>query len=209
LGTTGDYAVFSTHERKLITTGEGGFILVKKQGDYEKLLEIRSFGEVAQSGVEFNNIKGAYGYCFGLNFKLSAVNAAIGISQVAKLEEKLKVRAENARYLVTRMKGLDMDIGELRTREGSISNYYSAAFITNAALRNKIEQALLSKEVISDPLRYRYCPLYEMPLLKKYALPCPQAEILVQSVFTLPVHEGLAKNDLDYFISIIQALKNG
>lgn len=84
LGTYGDFSIFSTHERKLITTGEGAFILVDDKNYYEKLIELRSFGEATHQTVKDNNLLGAYGYSFGLNFKLSAINAALGISQLNK-----------------------------------------------------------------------------------------------------------------------------
>jgi len=208
MGTTGDYAVFSTHERKLVTTGEGGFLLVKDRNDYEKLLEIRSFGEVAKTGEQFRNIKGAYGYYFGMNFKLSAINAALGISQLAKLKHKISKRTDNTKHLVGGIHALDMNIRELAARPGSVSNYYSVVFLASPEMKRKIELRLLGNNIISDPLRYRYCPLYEMPLFEKYARPCPQAEVLIRSVFTLPVHEGLSEKDMDHFIAIIQSLKH-
>ena len=57
LGTFADYAIFSTHERKMITTGEGGFFLIKEKSDYELLMEIRSFGEVARSEAPYIDLK--------------------------------------------------------------------------------------------------------------------------------------------------------
>jgi len=208
LGTAGDYAVFSTHERKLIATGEGGFILIKEKDDYEKLLEIRSFGEVARSGDVDPGIRGAYGYYFGLNFKLSAINAALGITQLAKLNEKIARRRENARFMESRMSDLCKGIVELRTRAGSVSNYYSIVFLADPALRLKIELALRNNGVISDPLRYQYRPLYEMPLFATYVKRCLNAEKLMQSVFTVPVHEAISQEDMEYFTFIIKEVNH-
>lgn len=204
LGTYGDYAVFSTHERKLITTGEGGFILIKERAYYEGLLQIRSFGEVASSEARFKDLKGAYGYFFGLNFKLSSINAALGITQLQKLGKKIKARRSNGKYLVDKINTWDPTVRELPTLADSVSNYYSIVFITEAERRMRIEQKLADNNIISDPMRYKYQPLYRMPLFKQYESSCPNAENLMQSVFTLPVHEGLTNADLDFFIDVLK-----
>ncbi len=204
LGTFGDYSVFSTHERKLITTGEGGFILIKDKADYEGLLQVRSFGEVATSEERFRNVKGAYGYFFGLNFKLSSINAALGIAQLGKLAAKLQVRRENGQYLAARVAERDPAIREMATRAGSVSNYYSIVLLTEPQRRARIERKLQENNIISDPMRYKYQPLYRMPLFEQYASHCPNAEVLIQSVFTLPVHEGLTTGDLDLFLELIE-----
>lgn len=206
LGTFGNYAVYSTHERKLITTGEGGFLLIKSKSDYEKLSEIRSFGEIARSDSEYQSIKGSYGYFFGLNFKLSSINAALGISQVDKLLEKIAIRKKNAAYLIENLNLLKTDIKELSPIAGSDNNYYSIVLITNPERKNEIEQKLATNDIISDPMRYQYKPLYKMSLFEQYNSFCPNAEELTKSIFTLPVHEGLTKDDLDIFLNIISVI---
>ncbi|WP_276505063.1 DegT/DnrJ/EryC1/StrS family aminotransferase [Terrimonas pollutisoli] len=202
LGTFGDYSVFSTHERKLITTGEGAFLLIKNKNDYECLCELRSFGEVSKSDPTFQNIKGNYGHFFGLNFKLSSINAALGIPQLSKLAAKIKARRQNGQYIAEKI-AVNDTINELSTYGNSISNYYSIVFITTPDLKSRIEKKLLKNNILSDPLRYKYQPLYQMPLFQKYETHCPNAEILMQSVFTLPVHEGIEMSDLNHFSEII------
>ena len=204
LGTFGDYAVFSTHERKLITTGEGGFILVKDQHDYEKLLEIRSFGEMSESGKDGTINKGAYGYYFGLNFKLSSLNASLGVTQLKKLEDKIAKRRTNAEKLAMEISQCNKNIRELKTKTNTRSNYYSIVFVTLPDIKNKIEKILLENKILSDPLRYKYCPLYELPIFKEYSTSCPNAENLIKSVFTLPVHEGLSLTDLNLIAKVIK-----
>jgi perosamine synthetase len=82
LGTFGDAGCFSTHERKLITTGEGGFILTDRA-------DIAAAARVlVRYGIE-NNVGGVK---LGSNYKLGAIPAALGLSQLAKLDTKISQR---------------------------------------------------------------------------------------------------------------------
>jgi dTDP-4-amino-4,6-dideoxygalactose transaminase len=81
-------------------------------------------------------------------------------------------------------------------------------FLADPALRLKIELALRNNGVISDPLRYQYRPLYEMPLFATYVKRCLNAEKLMQSVFTVPVHEAISQEDMEYFTFIIKEVNH-
>lgn len=203
LGSFGDYAIFSTHERKLVTTGEGAFFLIRNQADYNRLMELRSFGEVCRTDGEYGSVQGAYGFFSGLNFKMSAINAALGCTQLQKLSAKIKVRQEHGRYLAEQLHQYTDDIREITNGMPSEDNYYSIVCQTSIARRTRIEEALRQSNIISDPLRYRYQPLYKMPLFAPYASSCPNAEALIPTLFSLPVHEGLCKEELDLFLNII------
>ncbi len=205
LGTFGDYSIFSTHERKLISTGEGGFIISQTFENYDKLKEIRSFGEIVRDNG--NLTKGQYGLKFGLNFKLSSINAALGISQLSKLPGKILARKENANTLRNLLSSYSNQFKELDHHKDSDSNYYSIVFVCEHEFRNKIEEHLKSNGIISDPLRYKYCPLYKFKILEDFSSDCKNAENLINSVFTLPVHEGLSQSDFTKMNNIIKTLK--
>lgn len=205
LGGFGDYSVFSTHERKLITTGEGGFLIIKSKEDYNRLHEIRSFGEVYRDHCNLKILNGSYGYFFGLNYKLSSINAALGVSQVKKLESKIDQRTKNAQYYLQALDNYCGDtISEVINTDKSKSNYYSIVFRGTYDIKETIEEALLKNNIISDPARYKYQPLYKMPLFRNDEIVCKNSEDLINSIFTLPTHEGLTKSDLDFIIKTIQ-----
>lgn len=203
LGGFGDYSVFSTHERKLITTGEGGFLLIKNEMDYLKLKEIRSFGEAYS--IDINDQKyGGYGLFLGLNFKLSSINCAVGITQLDKLEWKIKRRTENASYLKNNILKISSKISEIKTLDNSTSNYYSLVLLVPEKDKIEIENLLLQQNIISDPLRYKYCPLYNLPIISNTNKNCYNSEKLINQIFTLPTHEGLDIIDLDMMVNVIK-----
>ncbi len=206
LGSFGDYAIFSTHERKLITTGEGGFIFCKNNEDYLKLKELRSFGEAYSTSK--TDLIGSYGLFFGLNFKLSSINSSIGITQLKKLNTKIKIRNTNASYLLKNINPIKKnEIIEIKNVDFSYNNYYALALVANNEdKKNEIEITLKEHNIISDPLRYRYCPLYKLPIVNITDNKCVNAENLIKRIFTVPTHEGLNQEDLNKIIEIINSI---
>lgn len=204
LGVFGDFAVFSTHERKLITTGEGAFLLINDKKDYTNLKELRSFGELCDN-IDFkNSTLGSYGFRFGMNYKMSSINASIGVSQLDKLDDKIAIRTANARLL--RKLILEFDgITEIKQIDNSFANYYSIVFMIDESRKPNLEKYLFENDVVSDPFRYKYCPLYKFPILRGFSdSTCPKSEQLISRVFTLPVHEGLNKRDIYYLVNLVR-----
>lgn len=209
LGVFGDFAVFSTHERKLITTGEGAFLLVKDKENYTKLKELRSFGELSDNSDLPNVSMGSYGYRFGMNYKMSSINASIGVAQLEKLEDKIAVRTANAEILRKLMLEID-GITEIKQLENSFANYYSIVFMIDKFRKPNLEKFLFENDVVSDPFRYNYCPLYKFQIVEKFSdSKCPKSEELISQVFTLPVHEGLNESDMVYLVDLVKKHLNG
>jgi perosamine synthetase len=91
VGTMGDVGCFSLHARKGITTGEGGFVVTNDRDIAERIQMLSVFGmtsawEREKEGAfvisEFREI--------GYNYKMSDINAAIGIAQMRKLDKIIK-----------------------------------------------------------------------------------------------------------------------
>ncbi len=188
MGSVGSISIFSTHERKMITTGEGGFILTDDHDLYESLINYRSFG----AGISYE-----YGVEFGLNYRLSGINGALGITQLNKLNEKIERRTVNAQKILKLIKlpGKSYEI-----KSNGTNNYYSLAIVLDDSLIKSqiLAQYLSDHDIISDTYAYKYQPLYEMPLFKKFKIKCEVAERLIGAIITLPTHEGLSEDNINY-----------
>ncbi len=90
-GTLGTCGCFSFHPRKNITTGEGGIVVTGKKKLIEKINQLRNHG-VHQStkGVEFVEA--------GYNYRLTDLQAALGQSQLQRIEQMQSARTAAARY---------------------------------------------------------------------------------------------------------------
>jgi dTDP-4-amino-4,6-dideoxygalactose transaminase len=206
LGTYGDIGVFSTHDRKLICTGEGAFTLTNNKELFEKMSEIRAFGIVVRDNPELSLFKGKFGLLFGFNYKINALGAALGISQSKKLAKKINTRTNNANYLKEKLKYFSW-IKEIFVSNLNTPNYYALVLeIAHPFKSREVSEYLYSYNIISDTYDYNYCPLYEMPLLKEYSSECVNAKKLTDSIITLPTHEGLTREDLNFLVQVIKKL---
>ena len=95
VGTAGHVGSFSTIAGKITSTGEGGFVITDDDALFEKMWGFMDFARRRSLGP-------ASKYHWGLpctNYRITNLQAAIGLEQVKKLDRFLALRAENARYL--------------------------------------------------------------------------------------------------------------
>lgn len=201
LGTFGAVAAFSTHERKLVSTGEGGFCLTGDDAIHAAMLSYQHHGlAVGAAG-------GAYvlGEHIGTNFKLPPMCAALGISQFRKLDAKIAARRERVRELRERLADVP-GIVEFPRFEDEEINGYSTVWRARSGDAQAQARALNARGIVSDTVRYGYKPLYREPAFTAFARDCPNAEATIRSIFTLPCHEGLDRTDMDHIEASVRAV---
>ena len=220
LGTHGVIGCASTHERKLICTGEGGFTLTDDQDLASRMREFQRYGMVCRTGEAWETIKHRAGYVLGWNYKINAFTAAVGISQVGKLDAKIETRRRNAHRIAARLADC-AGVRPYAIRAGDTANYYCLVLhIAAGEGRSARELAarLKAEGIPSDTLEYDYRPLYEYPIFHgdrgyggsrcPFSCPlyqqqyqtaaCKNAEAFMPSLTTLPTHEGLTDAQLEY-----------
>lgn len=192
IGTIGTIGCFSTHDRKLLSTGEGGFILTDNKALYDK----------AKKFIQFGNMTGDE---FGVNYKLSTLQASIGISGIDRIDEQINIRKSNVKYLFENLK--NKNLVELKTSIEIEPNYYSLV-LQDISKKNIIElnKRLLGKGIPSDIVRYNYRCMYENKIFNQWATYCPKSEILTKSIMTLPVHPNITIDELNYIIEELNTL---
>lgn len=220
IGTLGAIGCASTHERKLMCTGEGGFAVTNDEALADRMREVQRYGMVYRKDEEWNSILRRAGYLLGWNYKMNAFTAAVGISQVGKLEQKIAKRTANALTITGRL--ADCAVASAYTSDtGHRASYYALALrIDGRGGKSAREFALALKAlgIISDTLEYDYRPLYDYPVLRDRAgygdtdcpfsctrflqnyesTRCPNVEQWTRSVLTLPTHEALTAEQLNY-----------
>lgn len=102
VGAIGDAGVFSLTETKNITCGEGGVVTASDPRVALRARLIRNHGEGVAEGdwtdEELANV-------VGMNFRLTELQAAVAVAQLARLDERNRIRRENAAYLIERLSG--------------------------------------------------------------------------------------------------------
>jgi dTDP-4-amino-4,6-dideoxygalactose transaminase len=150
-----------------------------------------------------------YGHLFGLNYRLNALAAGIGIAQISKLEKKIVQRTQNASFYNKNIN--KKHLTELAVIGNGRPSYYAIVYRVS---HSKISATELGRKlneygIISDTHRFKYNVLYKMSLFEKFASACPNAEILAQSIITLPTHEGLSEDDLKFITNKVNYLLKG
>jgi dTDP-4-amino-4,6-dideoxygalactose transaminase len=191
-GTFGDAAAFSTHERKLVSTGEGGFCLTPHSDVHARMRQFQHHGaRTGKDGIE------RPGEGLGSNAKLAPLCAALGISQFAKLDAKIAARRSRVIALRHAMEGLDTLV-EMRRHPAAEINGYATVWWHTGHDTRVLTHEMSAKGIQSDTTRYGYKPLYEEPAFQAFARPCPNAERMISSILTLPSHEGLMSDDIAF-----------
>lgn len=100
LGTIGDLGVFSFNQNKTISTGEGGMVLTNDDQLARRISLIRNHGEVLTEHYPVDTIAGIVGY----NYRMTELEAAMGIAQWGKLQRLTEHRVRLAKYLTQQLK---------------------------------------------------------------------------------------------------------
>jgi len=222
VGTIGHVGSFSTVTGKITNTGEGGFLITDDDDLYEKMWGYMDFARKKSLGP-------ASKYHWGLpctNYRLTNMQAAIGLQQLKKAKDLIAKRTENALYLTEKLQGIP---GIMLPEEPPFSErvyfYYvirmnpeilSAGMIdfalalaaegvwdkhylstTRWMVPQHLEPLFLNKTGYGGTKCPFECPWYEGHV-EYYKGLCPEAEKACNEVFWLAsVHPLLEKQDLD------------
>jgi len=204
VGTFGNSAMLSFCQNKIITTGDGGAIVTDSRNIYEEMKLIRSHGR-----QEDSNYIGTPEYLdyikLGYNFRMPDMVAALGISQIKKVEKLIEMRRKNAEYLTKKLKKIDGII--LQNPPNDYFHVYQMYTIRikkgikvrNSLIKNLAENGIMTK-VYFNPIHLTRFYKREFGH-KKNELPI--TEKISEQVLTLPLFPTLTKKEIDYIVRTI------
>jgi len=188
-GSLGHMAAFSFYPSKIITTGEGGMITTNDDELAEKLKMIRTHGQV----------KGYDSVIFGLNLRMSEINAAIGIAQMKKIDAFLKRRRRNAKIMSEELSSTDGIVLPVEP-QGYVHNWYVYTIrLLNHKIRDNVQRYLRDNGI--GAMVYYPTPLHKLPLYERLGYAnehIPNSDLASKSVLSLPVHPLMTEEDVVY-----------
>lgn len=185
-GTFGEVSCFSFYADKTITTGEGGFVVTRDKAIWERLEQLRNHGRS----------KGARGYAhdaFGINARMTDMQAAIGRVQLRHVEEYRAARLGHWHHYATRIGGI-ANLTIASVDKGSIPFRCVIMVPDPVALAAHLEE----REIQT---RRMFLPLHRQPFLSRYVRPgqtFPHADNAYEHGLLLPVHQGLSEDQVAY-----------
>ena len=211
-GTFGDAGAFSFHPVKIITTGEGGALILKNKEQYHLIKSLRSFGyDVADP--KKRKIPGNYNINYlGLNYRLSEIEAAIGLTELKKINNKIFIRKKNYNLLYKEIKNCkNFFVLDTASTKKMSSSYYTLTIILKSKskkLRNSIVIKLKNKGIQSSI----YYP-HPVPLLnyyrKKYNYKIKtfkNSNMIAYNSISFPIAPHIKNKDIKYMSTVIKNL---
>lgn len=210
IGSFGDMTMFSFHPVKHITTGEGGVIVTDNEQYYHRLLQFRNHGMTRDANVMQRN-DGPWYYEMhelGYNYRMTDMQAALGISQLDKLEQSVDRRRQIvAQYqeALCEMEGLVLPFQHPQADSSwhlFVLRWEKEYF---SADRKEIFNALRSENI---GVHVHYIPIYKQPYYAGLGYgdkQCEAAEIYYDTAITLPLFPTMSEDDVQ---DVIGAVKN-
>lgn len=205
-----DMTVFSFHPVKTITTGEGGAVTTNDEKLYKKLLMLRSHGTTKDENLLTKN-PGPWYYemqSLGFNYRMTDMQAALGCSQLAKLDWFKKRRREVVAVYNNAFAGMKYLKTPIEPKDVSSCFHLYAVQLDFSALgksRVRVMQELRNKEIGTQ---VHYIPVHTQPFYKEtYGYKegdYPNAEKYYEQELSLPLYPGLSDEDVN---SVIKAVK--
>ena len=200
-----DLTVFSFHPVKIITTGEGGMITTNNRDLNNKIRMLINNGITKNPNLYKNKIKKKWYYeqhDISLNFRLSDISAALGLSQLKKINSFINKRNKIAKYYNSKLKDLDINLPIVNSKIRSSFHLY--VIKVNPKLRNDLFDFLIKNKV---DVNMHYLPLHLHPIYKEHNFKkgnFPMSELHSKSAISLPIYPSLKKKDMNKTIKLIR-----
>jgi perosamine synthetase len=206
VGSLADVSVFSLHARKVITTGEGGMIVTNDDGFADRLRRLRHQGMSLSDFARHNASPTVFESYpeIGYNFRITDVQAAIGLAQLGKLDEILTRRSAVAKRYSRALMNHRIFVPPQQP-EGMLSNWQSYQIALrpgSPVTRNALMDRLYARKV---PTRRGVMASHLEPPYRSMDASLPHTEMLAAQTLQLPMHPSLDRDQQDHVLASLEA----
>ncbi len=187
-----DITVFSFHPVKIITSAEGGMAMTNTPELATRMQRLRSHGITKDSQLMTHEPDGSWYYQqieLGFNYRMSDLHAALGISQLQRIDKFVERRHEIATLYDNQLTDLPLHLPFQATDSYSALHLYIVRLdTTNHAFDHaQVFEALRAKNI---GINLHYIPIHKQPYYQKLGFrdgQFPEAERYYQQAFSLPI----------------------
>jgi len=191
-GSLGDLSIISFTPHKIITMGQGGMILTDNQEYYDYLLKLKTFNRLKD--------KNDWHEGFGLNFKITDLQASLGLSQFNKLEEFILNKKNNYKEYKKSINEEDTYVLDFKNHEVP---WFFDLKISSVTKKNELVEHLIENEIETRNL---YPALSKQEYLNKYANDRLNfSEEIFDKIIWLPSSNKLNQTDVGYISQVINS----
>jgi perosamine synthetase len=213
VGSIADMTMFSFHPVKPVTTAEGGVIVTNSEKYYERLVRFRSHGITKDEHMMVGESEGPWYYQMidlGYNYRMTDMQAALGLSQLNRLDSFLSRRREIVKQYNHAFEPYERDKLLLRPyidlRATSGWHLYILSFrLENFTVgRRQIFEAMRAENI---GVNVHYIPVYRQPYYENLGYKkgiCPIAEEAYETFITIPVFPKMSDEDVSDVINAVE-----
>jgi UDP-4-amino-4,6-dideoxy-N-acetyl-beta-L-altrosamine transaminase len=201
-----DIAVFSFHPVKIITTGEGGMVLTNDPVLGESVRTLRSHGTTRDPERMDKIPDGAWYYQqidLGYNYRMTDFQAALGASQMTRLDEFIDKRRSIAGRYRSAFRDLALDLPT--ERAGCVSAWHLfVVLVDGSATRRSRKEVFDALRAAGILVNVHYVPVHLQPYYRRLGFRAgefPESERYYERTVTLPMHTRLLDADFDHVVS--------
>ncbi len=205
-----DLTVFSFHPVKILTTGEGGMVMTNDAVLNQRLQRLRSHGMTRDPALMQNPDEGAWYYeqiDLGLNYRITDIQAALGLSQLVRLDEFVAQRRVLAARYDQLLAGLPGLVLPHQASFGRSAYHLYPVWVDEVAsgkCRRAVFDALRAHEI---GVNVHYIPVYWQPYYRAMGFQpglCPRAEHYYRGAISLPMYFGLTEAEQDQVVAAVR-----
>lgn len=210
-GTLADMTMFSFHPVKHITTAEGGIIVTDNAEYAEKLRLFRSHGVTRNPGW-MTQSDGPWYYemhALGFNYRITDLQAALGSSQLKKLDRFVKRRREIAAAYTEAFRHMEeLQVPYQHPNANSSWHLYVLRW-RNSKYTGGRDKAFERLRAMNIGVNVHYIPIYRHPYYRSIGftdINCPHAEQYYEEALSLPIFPAMTDEDVDYVIRSVSQI---
>lgn len=203
-----DITVFSFHPVKIITTAEGGAALTKDMALAARMQLLRSHG-ITRNPDDMTEVSHGPWYYqqidLGLNYRMTDLQAALGLSQLKRLDIFVNQRIEAVSNYSALLQNLALDLPQ-ECSTGQSSWHLYIVRLHDENLRLSTFEALRAAGI---GVNVHYIPIHTQPYYQKLGFQWgdfPQAEYFYSRIISLPLYADLTQKSQDYVASVLKKI---
>ncbi|MCE9550490.1 MAG: UDP-4-amino-4,6-dideoxy-N-acetyl-beta-L-altrosamine transaminase [Betaproteobacteria bacterium] len=206
-GLHADMTVFSFHPVKIVTTGEGGMVLTNRHDLYEKLVRLRSHGITRQPEYMQNPSHGDWYYEqieLGYNYRITDIQAALGVSQMRRIDNFIARRREIADEYDRALADLPL-VTPWRHPDVMSAWHLYVIQLNNPDLRAAVFKKMREAGIL---VNVHYIPVHTQPYYRKLGFKTGDfriAETYYQRAISLPMFPALQADEQAYVVETLRA----
>lgn len=206
-----DITVFSFHPVKIVTTGEGGMALTNDEELAWRMALLRSHGITREAARMRREVDGPWYYeqvDLGYNYRMTDIQAALGASQLSRLDRFVERRNILARRYDEKLAGLSLQLPAVMQGNRSAFHLYVVRLTEGVAGRTHVDlfEALRQRGI---GVNLHYMPVHLQPYYRDLGFGpglCPEAERHGREAISLPLFPGLSEEQQDDVVSALREL---